>query len=258
MPYKMLVASDIDDTLLPEGQTRLNPALFDEIRRLKDCGILFCAASGRPLDTLREMFAPVADEIAYLAENGAHIYYGTVHLETITMPHALCAELCAYLAARSDCVARACTTLERCYMVPTQAARDNLEAVGVEFSGTKIVHDFSEVHGEVTQITAVSGGDIRIPAAEILPLWQNRIGAAINGEHWLDFTAAGKDVGMQRLCAHFGIPMAQTIAFGDNFNDAPMLRTAGKGYLMAHAAPELRAEFPLQTDSVLKVLKGIG
>ena len=31
MPYKMLVASDIDDTLLPEGQTRLNPALFDEI-----------------------------------------------------------------------------------------------------------------------------------------------------------------------------------------------------------------------------------
>ena len=227
MPYKMLVASDIDDTLLPEGQTRLNPALFDEIRRLKDCGILFCAASGRPLDTLREMFAPVADEIAYLA-------------------------------ARSDCVARACTTLERCYMVPTQAARDNLEAVGVEFSGTKIVHDFSEVHGEVTQITAVSGGDIRIPAAEILPLWQNRIGAAITGEHWLDFTAAGKDVGMQRLCAHFGIPMAQTIAFGDNFNDAPMLRTAGKGYLMAHAAPELRAEFPLQTDSVLKVLKGIG
>ena len=103
MPYKMLVASDIDDTLLPEGQTRLNPALFDEIRRLKDCRILFCAASGRPLDTLREMFAPVADEIAYLAENGAHIYYGTAHLETITMPHALCAELCAYLAARSDC-----------------------------------------------------------------------------------------------------------------------------------------------------------
>ena len=57
--FHTLVASDLDGTLLPEGQTELSCAVFDEIRRLHDCGILFCAASGRPLDALRELFAPV-------------------------------------------------------------------------------------------------------------------------------------------------------------------------------------------------------
>ena len=56
--FHTLVASDLDGTLLPEGQTELPCAVFDEIRRLHDCGVLFCAASGRPLDALRELFAP--------------------------------------------------------------------------------------------------------------------------------------------------------------------------------------------------------
>ena len=53
---------------------------------------------------------------------------------------------------------------------------------------------------------------MNIPAKEILPLWQDRIGAAITGEHWLDFTAAGKDKGLHLLCAHFGIPQENTYA----------------------------------------------
>ena len=89
--------------------------------------------------------------------------------------------------------ARACTTTGRYYFVPTAAAQANLDAVGVEFGGCRIVKDFSEVKGDVTQISAISAGDMNIPAREILPLWQDRIGAAITGEHWLDFTAAGKD-----------------------------------------------------------------
>ena len=43
--FHTLVASDLDGTLLPEGQTELPCAVFDEIRRLHDCGVLFCAAS---------------------------------------------------------------------------------------------------------------------------------------------------------------------------------------------------------------------
>ena len=56
--FHTLVASDLDGTLLPEGQTERPCAVFVEIRRLHDCGVLFCAASGRPLDALRELFAP--------------------------------------------------------------------------------------------------------------------------------------------------------------------------------------------------------
>ena len=66
-----LVASDIDGTLLLEGQTKLNPAIYQIIRKLKQQNIHFVVASGRQLDSQRLLFAPVANDISYISENGA-------------------------------------------------------------------------------------------------------------------------------------------------------------------------------------------
>jgi len=41
-----------------------------------------------------------------------------------------------------------------------------------------------------------------------------------------------------------GLRPEEVIAFGDGPNDLEMLRCAGKGVLMANAAPELRATLP--------------
>lgn len=49
-----LVASDVDGTLLPEGSSDMNPELYDVIRRLKEKGIVFAAASGRQMNSVRE------------------------------------------------------------------------------------------------------------------------------------------------------------------------------------------------------------
>ena len=61
-----LIASDIDGTLLLNGAKTLNPKIFIEIRKLREQGILFMAASGREYTNLRSLFSPVADGIIYL------------------------------------------------------------------------------------------------------------------------------------------------------------------------------------------------
>ena len=66
-----LIASDIDGTLLHNGAAEIDPVIFEEIHRLKQKGILFCPASGRQYHSLRRLFAPAADELTYLCENGA-------------------------------------------------------------------------------------------------------------------------------------------------------------------------------------------
>ena len=40
-----LIASDIDGTLVPDGSDKINPEIFDVIRKLKSQGIYFAAAS---------------------------------------------------------------------------------------------------------------------------------------------------------------------------------------------------------------------
>ena len=66
-----LIASDLDGTLLQNGAQELDPLRFDQIRELKEMGIHFVAASGRQYPNLQRLFAPVQDEISYIAENGS-------------------------------------------------------------------------------------------------------------------------------------------------------------------------------------------
>ena len=42
-----LVASDVDGTLVPDGTFEINPEIYDVIKKLKEKGITFAAASGR-------------------------------------------------------------------------------------------------------------------------------------------------------------------------------------------------------------------
>ena len=48
-----LIASDLDGTLLQNGAHDVNPIVFDQIRTLKEHGIMFAAASGRQYLNLR-------------------------------------------------------------------------------------------------------------------------------------------------------------------------------------------------------------
>ena len=49
-----------------------------------------------------------------------------------------------------------------------------------------------------------------------------------------------KSAGLCWLCSHFGIPVEESIAFGDGLNDVDMLQAAGRGYAMANAPAEVR------------------
>ena len=62
-----LIASDIDGTILPEGTDLVNPELYDVIRALKKKGIRFAAASGRQYESMHHVFAPVEEDIYFIA-----------------------------------------------------------------------------------------------------------------------------------------------------------------------------------------------
>lgn len=99
-----LVASDIDGTLLldwsPDG---IDPRVFDDVRELRRRGVVFLASSGRQYANLRRLFSPVADDIAYLCENGALVIVdGEVALKR-EMPRDLSLELCHAIMEEPGC-----------------------------------------------------------------------------------------------------------------------------------------------------------
>lgn len=72
-----------------------------------------------------------------------------------------------------------------------------------------------------------------------------------------------KGLGVKKICEHLGIDLSQTIAFGDNFNDFEMLKTAGLAFAMENAPDEFKQNFEHiapsnDSNGIYKILCGLG
>ncbi len=59
-----------------------------------------------------------------------------------------------------------------------------------------------------------------------------------------------KGAGIRRLAAHLGIELADVAAFGDTYNDIPMLETVGHSFLVANAAEHMEAHARYRCPSI--------
>lgn len=252
-----LIASDIDGTILPYGQKEIPGEFFDLIRRLEQRGILFCPASGRQYASVRKLFAPVADHIPYLCENGAVVFGpgspGPV-LGKIPMDRAQAEAACRHilsLEGREVLISGQNTS----YVCPKDPAFVSvMEQVGNNLSLIPRPEDTPE---DMVKLAAYCPGRLEETCRVLTQRWGGVFQVAIAGECWVDLTLADKGRGLAQLSAALGITASEVMAFGDNYNDVPMLEWAGQPYLMENAAQELRARFPSQCRRVEDVLEGL-
>lgn len=253
-----LIASDIDGTLLHGEQTEISPVIFQEIHRLRQAGILFCPASGRQYSSLRRLFAPVADELIYLCENGAVIYGpgnpGPVLCKT-PMPRARALELCEEIMAQPGCEVLI-SGADTSYLCPKRP--DIVEHIRY-FVGnnTVLLSSPEEMEEDILKVSAYCREGAVAVEPVLSPGWGKKFRCAVAGEKWLDFTLADKGTGLSQLCSALNISPEETAAFGDNYNDLPMLRLVGFPYLMENSAEELRQQFPRRCRRVEDVLATI-
>ncbi len=253
-----LIASDIDGTLLHGDQTEISPVIFQEIHRLRQAGILFCPASGRQYSSLRRLFAPVADELIYLCENGAVIYGpgnpGPVLCKT-PMPRGRALELCEEIMAQPGCEVLI-SGADTSYLCPKSP--DIVEHIRY-FVGnnTVLLSAPEEIEEDILKVSAYCREGAVEMEPVLSPKWGKEFRCAVAGEKWLDFTLADKGTGLSQLCSALNISPEETAAFGDNYNDLPMLHLVGFPYLMENAAEELRQQFPQRCRSVEDILATI-
>ena len=253
-----LIASDIDGTLIPYGESQLPQGLFPLIHRLKEAGILFCPASGRQYYSLRQLFAPVAEELCYLSENGAVVFgpgggEDAPALSVTSFPRDTAFALVHDIVEKTGCQALV-SGVRMGYVCggdPTQ-----LRAVLEWEVGSRItpVSAPEEIGEDIVKISVYCPGGTEEPARLLGPEW-TQWNMAVAGPTWLDFGVADKGTGIRRLCKALDIVTEEVAAFGDNWNDAAMLSAVGHPYLMSGADPELRARFPRLCDNVLTSLE---
>lgn len=255
-----LIASDIDGTLVKDGEHELNPEFFDVILKLREKGIQFAAASGRQWASIETIFEPIKEKVFYLADNGAYVgcHGRNLFLNTIERETAL--EMVEAI--------RQTPGLEVLIGGPDVVYVDshNQEYISLLRDGYRFrtveVEDVAKVEDQIIKVSAYKTSGIQAATKDLTVRFEDRLKIMISGDMWLDCMAPGvcKGQAIQVLQENLGIRPEETMAFGDQLNDIEMLENAYYSFAVGNAREEAKRAARFQADSnvnygVLKVLK---
>ena len=234
-----LVATDVDGTLVKDGSHVLDPAYFDMIRRLRRKGVYVCVCSGRQYHSIHHLFAPVAGELFFLAENGTLVRYRGEDLYVNSLETGSLHEL-LQTARQIPGVELVLCGRRSAYM----EQKDPLlvEEAGKYYHRLEVVDRLDEVQDEVLKLALYDKLGAENNSAQKLQHFGDRYKVTVSGEHWLDVTNldANKGNAVRRAQEKLGIGSEQTMVFGDFLNDLEMIEAADHSFAMKNAHPIIR------------------
>lgn len=217
-----LIASDMDATLLDE-YSQLPPKFTETIRALAGQGILFAAASGRPLYTLETMFPDLLEEIILIGDNGGAARWKGKDLFVSEMPAEGWRQLARSTKQAGD-VGLLCG-LQAAY---AEKQDEKYDKVFKNFyTRVEYVDDLTAVEAAADKFTVYLPNDDSQKAFDrIYGAFHTGNGGAFSvavaGRNWVDVMNPGvhKGAALAKVGALLGIPADSMMAFGDTYNDA--------------------------------------
>lgn len=257
-----LVVSDIDGTLVKDSAPEIYDEMLEAIRELRKRGILFCIASGRQYESIRSMFAEVADDMIYLCENGAHLVYQNQNLHIKEMKPDLVSGILADLRTYKPECDYVISTPQGSYLESPDPSFEILIRDSYH-NRYQITEDFLKEEIPAIKLALYKKGNIRpIGEQELIPKWQQFCKTCMAGEEWVDFMDKTVDKGnaMEFLQNYFSVTKEETMVFGDNSNDIGLMQAAKESYAVENARPEVmeKAKYtcpPYWEKGVYQVIK---
>ena len=238
---KQLIAVDLDGTLLDENGSIADPtrAILDRIAAL---GHPIIPVTGRSFRTAAPLLRSIAVFDQIVCSNGAYCYQ--LSLDTIHWSETIDPSLGQDLITRfKRALPDACFGWETEDGICYQQAFIDL--------ATAPLSSLPIVCKDIIDDSPLYKLYVRSPSHDpytLCEIVQSIAGttaeATTSGAPFVELSAAGvnKGSGLARIATGHGIAAEDTIAFGDNHNDIPMLEWAGLAIAMANADPVAKAK----------------
>lgn len=233
-----LVSMDMDGTLL-DSKKQLPSDFKAWVKNHRN--IKTVIASGRQYYTLEKDFNDIADDLIFVAENGALVFdKGEIIYKNVMKKQdvldclkiisgiksatpILCGIKGAYLVkADSETNSNAVMYYYRHEYV------DDIEKIAKEESIVKIAVFFSDYSAE--------------KSFDCFNNIDKGLKAVLSGSRWIDIANASVNKGnaVKSIQNRYGISKSQSMAFGDYLNDVELLQSCEESYCMANGHPELK------------------
>lgn len=253
-----LIASDMDGTLLQNGNQNITSKMLRIIETLHEKGILFVAASGRQYANLYRLFEPVSKDIAFICENGALVMYQDKILSKTSMDKEIALKIIVDIRNREGCEVQI-SGENTTYIIP-KSERFIEHYKNVLKNNYKIIKDPSEIPEDIIKVSVYEEtGIAENSGTYFINKWQDKVKCTVSGYGWLDFVspAVNKGTALNELLIKLSITAEEVMAFGDNYNDIEMLSLVKYGYVMDNAVEDIKNRYSYQSTSVEETLMDI-
>lgn len=253
-----LVASDLDGTLLLNGTQELPEEMFFLIRRLREMGILFVAASGRQYSNMKRLFAPVVSDMAFICENGAMAVKDEEILYQDGFSRALAYNI-LHAIQEKEGAEFSCSTKDFYYIWPKTSHFLDLMTKVIK-TDCKVIGSFGEITEPCMKLAVYEQAGM---GDESVRYWKERFSdrctVVTSGNDWVDFIPFGvnKAKGIRKYQETLNILPEECLVFGDEFNDVEMLKAVPWSFAMAHSKDGVKAVANYQTKRVEPVLENL-
>ena len=239
-----LVVTDMDGCLL-DSKGRL-PADFEETyRMMKENDIIFASASGRSIAGLMKPYGKLAEEMAFVTDNGASAYYKGRQLFSNTIRREDYMPVFEEAAKHPDLLPVACGT-GSAWMENIDRFDDRITGELRKYYPSWKECSFEAIPEEVLKIALLYFDDIE---KNIYPYFEkfnnDRIHSKVTAFVWIDIFDATvtKGTGIKALQEKLGISPDETVVFGDYLNDLSMAEFAVRSFAPSGSHPEVKQAF---------------
>ncbi|MCQ2549392.1 MAG: Cof-type HAD-IIB family hydrolase [Lachnospiraceae bacterium] len=240
-----MVVTDIDGTLMEEGQSDLPKEYFTQIQRLEKKGILFVPATGRSYDSAHKVFLPILDKIMFISDNGARVMKAGKTWSTNPIPYPLMLEMLQDVEAMPEFEAFA-SGPNIGYCTAGNEAFIQLLRVNYQLNVIPLEH-ISETlpEGEYFNISVYHPRDIQVGMENgYYDKWHahNQVDAIRSGKLWMNMVKRGVDKGsaLKAIMDKMDLKPEQVLVFGDNTNDMGMLSLVENSVAIGNAREEVK------------------
>lgn len=240
-----LVATDLDGTFL-NSQKQVSDLNRKAISLLKNEGILFGIASGRPIETVRAMLDEwqIADSVSFImGMNGGAIY--DIRRRTKEEYHLLDGKIVLDIIHFYQ-------DMDVIFFVLVGDIRYTNKSTPETRAHAKM---FGETEIEIDLETFLKERTVNKLIIYCDPSYMPKVIERSKSFRRFDcvgFTTApdlfeycdpviNKGYGIQKLCKHFGVNLENCVAFGDEANDIQMLEKVGMGVCMKNGCDAAKA-----------------
>lgn len=231
MPVKMIV-TDLDRTLLHDDK-KISDYTISVLEKCRRQGIKIVFATARPMRTVKP-FEIAINPDAVIYHNGAVVRHsdGSIsktgirtqdarkvlnELKRLFPDSKISAEISDTLFANFDVS----------YFWDNTSAKQTDFSDLPELSVDKIIVHVSLLR-EIERIAGI------LPDYLYVEMNENRLGLIMNRN-------ATKLNGIKEIASRWGVPLSETAAFGDDYNDIEMLKNCGVGVAVGNALEEVKA-----------------